>query len=457
MQSTIKRYWHTISYLGVDENASFSREKQVIQVFFNKCLAIGFVGLLSQVYYASIFIGNYAYFNVLSAIFVLLALYIHAKGHYQAAKRLAVYGIFLVGLVIASLSGGDFLYHIGVITVLTFAWILFDPKKERFELVVFLLLTFLTYALGEFNPFNAPDFSNHPKVEVARLLGLAVYTLLVSVFLFFIRSLNSDFGAKLADTMAEKELLLDEVLLSKEIIEKERNELEAIVQERTEELQQKTERLELQNKEKEVLLKEVHHRVKNNLQIIISLLNLQTSKVKDPDLLLSIKEMQNRIITMSLVHQRIYQDTSFDAIDFKEYIDLLYKNSVSVFTEKDNSVVYQNKTPESLKIDIDTAIPLGLIINELMTNSFKHAFSDNSPRQAINIALKKEDNNRFKLEYSDSGKGLPTDFSIETSSTLGMQLIDALAFQINGNLKFYNNNGAVFEILFQTRVGNFTT
>lgn len=449
MLTTVKKTWRFISYLGIDHNEQSNQEQELIRVFFNRCLFIGFFSLIFQISASYAFIGNFSFLGIISALAIVFALFIHAKGHYAIAKRVAVYGVFMVGMILTALSGGDFLFHTGVITILTFSWILFDFRTERFELFLFLLFTCFTYYFGEFNPFHAPDFTGHTATQMTRLTGLISYTSLVSLFIYFIKNLNASFRIKLSKAAIEKEDLLKILMLKSEMLEGERNDLEKIVLKRTEELREKSDVLEIQNKEKEILLKEVHHRVKNNLQIIVSLLNLQASNVQDVSLVNSIHEMQNRIITMSLVHQRIYQHSSFDAIQFKDYIDLLYQNSGAVFIDRKLKITYSNTTATEIKIDIDTAIPLGLIINELLTNTFKHAFTDKAEEYHLTIFLEAHSDTIFKLHYSDTGPGLPADFSIEKSSTLGLQLIDGLAAQINGELNYYNKNGAVFEIIFK--------
>ncbi|MFK8046446.1 MAG: sensor histidine kinase [Crocinitomicaceae bacterium] len=448
MLNYLSRCWEWVSYIGIDRNAEFPNDTEIIRIFFNRCLALGVFGLISQTFYSYIFIGQYGFIGFLGALSAILGLILHSKSRYAIAKRVAVYGIFISGVIVTALSGGDFLFHIGVITVFTFSWILFDSKTERLDLVLCLALTIIIYFFGELNPFDIPDFSDHPNAKTARIVGLIVYTSLVSAFIFFIRNLNNEYSAALSTVIGEKEGLLKELVEKSELLQQERNELEGVVAVRTTELQQKTEVLEEQNKEKEVLLKEVHHRVKNNLQIIVSLLNLQSSRIKDESVLRSIKEMQNRIISMSLVHQRIYQNTNFDAIDFKAYVDMLYKNSSSIIINKKNNIEYLNQTNSNLKIDIDTAIPLGLMINEMFTNSFKHAFIDEKSEYQLFIELKKDSEGGYSFIYRDSGPGLADDFTIENSDTLGMQLIDALSQQINAEITISSNNGLVIELHF---------
>ena len=229
-------------------------------------------------------------------------------------------------------------------------------------------------------------------------------------------------------------------MLKTKELEREQLELENIIQSRTTELlQQKTE-LIVQNGEKEVLLKEIHHRVKNNLQIIVSLLNLQAANFEDEKFLHSIQETQNRIIAMSLVHQRMYQTSDFVAIEFRDYISSLFENNKLFYNAKEYDVDFQNNTSPLLKIDIETSIPLGLIINELITNSFKHAFIQADQKHKLIIEITENSDNTYSFLYQDSGPGISEDV-LTTSKTMGLQLVEALVEQINGTLDIDSQDG----------------
>jgi len=214
-----------------------------------------------------------------------------------------------------------------------------------------------------------------------------------------------------------------------------------------------TERKEIEDKirsslkEKEVLLQEIHHRVKNNLQIISSLLNLQSRHVKDKEDLGMFQESRSRVRSMALVHEKLYRSKNFADVDFKEYIQslshLLYQmygtNPDAVKLEIDVSGVF---------LDINTAIPCGLLLNELISNSLKHSFPEGR-EGIIRILLHPEKNHKFKLIVSDNGIGLPEDLDISKAETLGLQLVSMLTDQLRGSLKIDRNNGTAFEIIFE--------
>lgn len=192
-------------------------------------------------------------------------------------------------------------------------------------------------------------------------------------------------------------------------------------------------RMEQSLKEKEVLLKEVHHRVKNNMQVISSILNLQSSYVSDEYALMLLKESQNRIKTMAYIHESLYQNKSFASVNFSEYLNTLVNNIVQSYSfEKEK--ISLNLNIEKIALSLDLSIPVGLIINELVTNAIKHGFPD-ARTGVININLKSE-NNFVLLELEDNGTGFAPDVDFENSHSLGLQLVNTLIEQIEGKLIF---------------------
>ena len=199
-------------------------------------------------------------------------------------------------------------------------------------------------------------------------------------------------------------------------------------------------------KEKETLLKEIHHRVKNNLMIISSLLNLQSHYIKDKEALDVFRESQNRAKSMALIHERLYQSTDLKNIDFGDYIRSLttdlYHSMVS-----DPGRVNLDLDLEDVKIDINTVVPLGLIVNELVTNSMKYAFPDDECGH-IKVELHHEYEN-IVLRVSDNGVGFPRDLDYKNTNSLGLQLVNNLIIQIDGELELNNNQGTSFTIRFK--------
>tara|TARA_R110002111_G_scaffold117089_1_gene178931 strand:- start:6509 stop:8473 length:1965 start_codon:yes stop_codon:yes gene_type:complete len=210
-------------------------------------------------------------------------------------------------------------------------------------------------------------------------------------------------------------------------------------------LEEKNKQINITLKEKELLVKEVHHRVKNNFQIVSSLLELQTKGIEDEKALNLATEGKNRVRSMALIHQNLYQNKD-GLIDFNEYIYLLVNELTSLNTSSNK--VETNLNVQNIYFDVDTAIPLGLIINELITNAYKHAFSANK-KGKLNISIAKIDTDNYKLVVSDNGSGLDSNLDIKNSKSVGLRLINRLVKQIQGTLLFINNDGAQFEIIFK--------
>jgi two-component sensor histidine kinase len=207
--------------------------------------------------------------------------------------------------------------------------------------------------------------------------------------------------------------------------------------------QQKTQ-LEESLAEKETLLKEIHHRVKNNLQIISGLLEKQALKTNDALTKRLMKEGQDRVFSMALVHQNLYQSDNLNEIEIKSYLEMLTKHIRQSHELKDQTITLTMDVDDST-VNIDTAIPLGLILNELITNSYKYAFKGRQSGE-INIVFH-QTGNQLYLSVKDNGIGLPIDFDVQKTRTLGMNLVRGLVRQLNGTLHFASNTeGSLFEI-----------
>jgi len=211
-----------------------------------------------------------------------------------------------------------------------------------------------------------------------------------------------------------------------------------------------TERLmKFQLDEKEILLKEVHHRVKNNMQVIISLLNLQAATIDDTKIHELYRESQNRIKSMALIHEKLYQSKDLSHIDFSEYVNSLTSFLSHSYLSGGRTVEISTKTQKT-PLEYDTVISLGLIINELVSNSMKYAF--NGQRHGkIEISLKKEKNNLLNLRVSDNGIGFPEQIDFRDTKSLGLQLVCSLSEQIGGNISMCNKKGTQFYIQFQNK------
>lgn len=199
-------------------------------------------------------------------------------------------------------------------------------------------------------------------------------------------------------------------------------------------------------KEKEVMLREIHHRVKNNMNIITSLLNLQAMQIPENVIAADIfRESINRIQSMAMIHERLYRSQDFSSIFMRDYIQKLVFDLQHLYDTFGNiKVVFDIK---DISLDINSAIPMGLILNELVTNAFKHAFPDRV-NGALEIIFTSVDKDHYSLFVRDDGIGLPEHIDISTTKSLGLQLIHILSLQLNGSLTITRENGTTFNVCF---------
>lgn len=198
-------------------------------------------------------------------------------------------------------------------------------------------------------------------------------------------------------------------------------------------------------KEKEVLLKEIHHRVKNNLQVISSLLRLQARYIKDEEALDILRDSQNRVRAMAMIHESLYQSSDLGKIKFSEYICNLSNNLACGYSL--NKDIKINLQIHHVELRIDTAIPCGLIINELVSNAIKHAFI-NTEFGEIYIEFLDLGNSKYSFSVSDNGIGVPNDIELRRNQSLGLQLVWSLVEQLEGSIVFNNKLGTSFTITF---------
>jgi two-component sensor histidine kinase len=193
--------------------------------------------------------------------------------------------------------------------------------------------------------------------------------------------------------------------------------------------------------EKTVLLKEVHHRVKNNLQIIASLLNLQSRYIHDEATLAAIRESQNRVRAMALVHEKLYRSEEIARIDLRDYLQFLGTGLFQFYDARVRGITF-NLEIHDVSVDINAAIPLGLIINELISNSLKYAFPDGRKGE-VAIVVTKSDRS-ILIDYRDDGAGIPGDLDWRNTQSLGLRLVNTLVDQLNGTIELDRTQGTRF-------------
>ena len=214
-----------------------------------------------------------------------------------------------------------------------------------------------------------------------------------------------------------------------------------------EELENRNRDVSRQHQMLQTLIKEVHHRVKNNLQIISSLMSLQHRTIEDEKLAGILAESKRRIEAIALIHQKLYQDDKVNSVDFRSYLEDLVSTQ-----QRMNDTVTCTVDSDEATLHLDLAVPLGLIISELVTNAMKHAFHGiDKPSLAVNL---KRAENHYTLTVSDNGVGLPDNFDLSTPTSLGMEIIEALTEQIHARVEHENDGGARFTLRFVDELGD---
>jgi two-component sensor histidine kinase len=242
------------------------------------------------------------------------------------------------------------------------------------------------------------------------------------------------------------QMMAYQVYAREQALKKAEVELQVLNQDLEARIQKRTGELESSLAEKNTLLQEVHHRVKNNLQMIASMLKLQAASVQDPKILDTLKVSQSRVRVMALIHEKLYQSSDLSRINFAHYIEQLLKDLTLFYSTAEKKPNLQLQV-DSLELGVELAIPCGLIINELVSNALKHAFPGDRPG-VISIIFRLTASQEYSLNVADNGVGLPDNFDIQTSHSLGLQLVQALTRQLEGQLEFHRDHGSSIQILF---------
>jgi two-component sensor histidine kinase len=212
------------------------------------------------------------------------------------------------------------------------------------------------------------------------------------------------------------------------------------------------EQLETSLKDKTLLLKEIHHRVKNNLQVITSLLSLQSSFIEDEKTKELFSYSQYRINAMAVIHEMLYQTENISKINYGDYVRNLISGLIRSMKGENNKINLKINV-EKINLNIDTAIPLGLLINEIVTNSLKYGFVGDTERE-IYIELKEDKHQHFTLNIGDNGIGFSDDINFTTSNSLGLILINDLALQLNGSAEKDKSKKGTHYIIHFEEIGN---
>lgn len=204
--------------------------------------------------------------------------------------------------------------------------------------------------------------------------------------------------------------------------------------------------LERRVQEKDILLAEIHHRVKNNLQVISSLLSMEASRAREAETAAMLRVTQNRILAMAIVHKALYESKDFAQVDFAVFIRTFVPSLIEIYSVRPDQVALSIKVAD-VALPLDIAIPCGLIVNELISNALKHAFP-NGRRGSIRVELRNEDGKTVTLSVEDDGIGLPADFNFDNDQTLGVQLVHMLSQQLGGTVTATRTDWTRFRVRF---------
>jgi len=204
--------------------------------------------------------------------------------------------------------------------------------------------------------------------------------------------------------------------------------------------------LKISLKEKEILLKEIHHRVKNNLCVVASLLELQSNTVADPQLAQMFEESQNRLYSMALIHEKLYRSTNLAQINFGEYLEDLVTNLFHSYNISDNRILLQ-VIAEPISLNLETATPCGLIANELVSNTLKHAFPDGA-NGTVSVECYQTGDGKIHLFVKDNGIGFPQNLDFRKTNSMGFQVVCTLTEQLEGSIELSRQTGTAFHLIF---------
>jgi PAS domain S-box-containing protein len=216
------------------------------------------------------------------------------------------------------------------------------------------------------------------------------------------------------------------------------------------EIRESEEMIKASLREKEVMLQEIYHRVKNNMQIISSMLKLQSRYINKENALEVFKNSQNRVKSMSLIHEKLYRSNDLSRIDINDYLTSLIKQLFISYRANLTGIRYEIEC-DSVNINISTSIPCGLIVNELVTNAMKHAFRDRK-EGLVRIKLKEISNKLYRLEIGNDGTAFPADFDIQNAPSFGLQLVEILRHQLHADFQIEHHNGVNFIFTFKELV-----
>ncbi len=387
------------------------RETRVLNVI----ASVIFFGLLVGATNVFFLGEQYPYiFNSSVGVFTSLILYFnHKRWHMAASYAFVITMVFTLTYVsnYYERSTGTMVYFFPVIFCIA---LLHNPNKPKYHLVINMVLILLGFIISQSFQLS---FIKPGEFSDEQIVLLRYYNIYFSVSI----------------TIAMVFLLIQQV-------NKQYKELNALIHK----LEDNQIIVSASLKEKEILIKELQHRVKNNMSILIGLFNFQRESSNNQEVKNALIEAKNRVLSIAMVHQHLYGKTDLSKINLKNYISELTDEVVNSHPQYTETKII--KDLEDVTVDITKAIPIGLIINEVYTNSFKHAFKNAGVTPEFRIGLKQQ-NNSIELTMNDNGSGFPETI-IKNSNSLGQNLMESLTDQIDGKISFTNRSGALVSLCF---------
>ncbi len=382
---------------------------------------------------------GFADFSV-AAILIMGIIYLRKGQNFRFIINISIFSagcLFLILMVLKWEGGAGYLWYFVFPLISSF---LLGSRKGFFASLILIFITILLFI------FSGTLHFSFEKSWGYRIRFLAAYGV-VSILAYSFEKTREktqtivEFKNKQLGThVGELEQL------RKELQDSNRN-LESKIKERTKDLVETNIQLDRQIKEKEILLKEVHHRVKNNLQIISSLLYLQSQKIEDKKTESYFLDSRNRVLSMAMVHENLYQSDNLAQINLKAYIESLTSELLSAYNTGNYPITLKLNI-ENVPLTIEKAIPLGLIINELVSNSIKYAFNE-AKKGTISIKLERLDTAKASILIADNGEGMGAPPNLENMETLGLTLVRSLVDQIDGTATVFTETGTGFKIVFE--------
>lgn len=381
--------------------------------------------LLSIIYGACyrIYYQSYTMALVLSifGLVVIIAQFFNQKGNYNTARHIFFIStnllMYYTSLTIG-LKSGIYLFYFPM--VLGYSFLL--NVKNRKELLFYFSFTLMLFGSVLLNieflkPLHIPKYTS-PKFQFEIMAFLSFVLVIYQTYLYITNRENTQL--QLLNTINELKL---------------------------------SENKHLQDiKDKEVLLAEVYHRVKNNLSVVSSLINLQMNTIDHEYTKNALMDCKNRVNSMAMIHQKFYEGKNYSQIDFKAYIEALVSEIKFAYNLNNKKIVVEAYIAPELNFDLNVAIPCGIILNELLSNAFKHAFH-NQESGKIEVFIERE-KNLFLMSVVDNGSGFEFKDKIETSTSLGLILIQSLSEQLDGTFQYFGNKGTDFRMLFKAGVAH---